>query len=181
MSYDLRSLGGCKPKPARERFDASYMPEPMSGCWLWLGSPRGANGYGRIVVDGVVNPAHRFSWTLHYGPIPPDKYVLHRCDTPLCVNPDHLFLGTHKDNSDDKVKKGRQARGKRLARAQGNFVRRGELNPHSRLTEKDALAILRDRRPQRVVAERFGVTQSAVWSIKNGRTWAYLQEKFHGV
>lgn len=102
---------------AAERFDRSYTVAE-SGCWLWSGVPRGANGYGVLKVEGAPMAAHRYSYTKHHGPIPGGLFVLHRCDTPLCVNPAHLFLGTDQDNSDDKVQKGRQARGPELAAAQ---------------------------------------------------------------
>ena len=65
--YDLRRLGGRKPKSAEERFAESYLPEPNSGCWLWLGSERGSNGYGRIKAFGKVMPAHRYSWAKPHG------------------------------------------------------------------------------------------------------------------
>ena len=95
----------------QERFESFYIPEPNSGCWLWEGRVD-RRGYGRLKEIGrKFLAAHRLSWTLHRSEIPPGMYVLHKCDTPLCVNPDHLFLGTHLDNMRDMVQKGR-ARGK---------------------------------------------------------------------
>lgn len=75
-------------------------------CWEWIGARR-RDGYGRIRVGNFFEAAHRFSWELVYGDIPSDLCVLHRCDVRFCVNPDHLFLGTNRDNIDDMVKKGR--------------------------------------------------------------------------
>jgi hypothetical protein len=89
-----------------ERFEASYIPEPMSGCWLWLGLVTN-DGYGRLKHDYKPLRAHRCAWMLFRGKIPNELHVLHRCDTPLCVNPDHLFLGTHGENMIDKARKGR--------------------------------------------------------------------------
>lgn len=78
------------------------------GCWLWQGSVS-PNGYGRLTVDGEVVGAHRFAFELTSGAAVPDGfYVCHRCDNPTCVRPDHLFLGTPKDNVDDMIAKGRQ-------------------------------------------------------------------------
>jgi hypothetical protein len=91
--------------PVDRRFWSKVQKGP--DCWTWAGS-RSAKGYGRLNVGGAVCQAHRVSWELHRGAIPSDLFVLHRCDNPPCVNPDHLFLGTALDNSRDMVSKGRQ-------------------------------------------------------------------------
>lgn len=95
-------------KTAQERFDEKYCPEPMSGCWLWTHhcDPK---GYGMIWLKGSPRKAHRISWELHRYPIPKGMFICHRCDTPACVNPEHLFLGTHTDNMRDMASKGRGA------------------------------------------------------------------------
>lgn len=92
------------------------------GCWEWTGqrsregaSRRRGAGYGQFMGTWTrIVQAHRYSWELHNGPIPGGMFVCHRCDNPGCVRPDHLFLGTPKDNTDDMVRKGRQVRGPEL-------------------------------------------------------------------
>lgn len=99
-----------------------------SGCWEWFGSKR--NGYGRMIIgsrtDGTRKSvsAHRISYELTYGEIPIGMEVCHKCDNPSCVNPSHLFIGTHQDNIDDRERKGR------------NIVFTGEEQPRAKLTKK---------------------------------------------
>lgn len=93
-----------------ERFAQHVSRDPISGCCLWTGSVD-RNGYGRFGVsdDGRwrYRPAHRFAWEMARGPIPDGLWCLHRCDRPLCVSVDHLFLGTHQENMLDMARKGR--------------------------------------------------------------------------
>jgi hypothetical protein len=92
-----------------ERFEAKIQPEPNSGCWLWDSSLTGG-GYGTIGLGTRAQGkelAHRVSWELFRGEIADGLWVLHKCDVRCCVNPDHLFLGTHSDNMRDCVAKNR--------------------------------------------------------------------------
>ena len=92
--------------PDRARFDSTWEAVTESGCWLWLGSTKGG-GYGRFRLRGASLRAHRAAWELYRGPIPIGVCVLHRCDVRVCVNPDHLWLGTVRDNNLDAIRKGR--------------------------------------------------------------------------
>lgn len=79
------------------------------GCWIWYG-PTYPNGYGYLHANRPLRTtigAHRVSWIIHFGPIPDELHVLHKCDNPPCVNPEHLFIGTPQDNVDDMIQKGR--------------------------------------------------------------------------
>ncbi len=89
-----------------QRFEEKISIEPTSGCWLWTAGVN-AMGYGFIGINQRPYLAHRVSWELHNGPIPNNTLVCHHCDNPPCANPNHLFLGTHQDNSDDKYRKNR--------------------------------------------------------------------------
>lgn len=91
-------------EPAEKRF-WKYV-EKTSACWLWTGA-KIPNGYGHITVNRRSLKAHRLSWELHYGLVPTGMFVCHRCDVKACVRPEHLFIGTNRDNQLDAVAKGR--------------------------------------------------------------------------
>ncbi len=146
----------------QNRFDAKWIPEPYSGCWLWTAakSPR---GYGMIGAGGRLDGtlrAHRVSWILHRGEIPEGKEVCHQCDTPLCVNPDHLFLGSHEENMHDAVKKGRTSR--------------GEQRPSAKLTEDQVREIRASTETQTEIAIRYGICQQHISDVKSGRKWRHV-------
>ena len=107
--YGVQRHRGPYATSLRERLMRHMEPEPNSGCWLWTGST--VRGYGRIEREGGVRRkvlAHRAMWTETYGEIPPDRDVLNTCDMAGCVNPQHLWLGTHSDNMQDAMRKGRR-------------------------------------------------------------------------
>lgn len=89
-----------------QKFELKYIPEPNSGCWLWIGAVL-PSGYGKMGIYGRTIGAHRISFELFRGEIPNGLHICHRCDNPCCVNPDHLFAGTRQDNMQDCIAKGR--------------------------------------------------------------------------
>jgi hypothetical protein len=143
-----------------ERFNAKWTLNQETGCHEWHACllPR---GYGAIQRDGKKIAAHRVSWELHHGPITGGLHVLHRCDNRKCVNPAHLFLGTHQDNMRDRDQKGRQAR------------RPGELNPMAKLTDaqREAMAAeyLAGKERVYLIAEKYGVCHRSVLNSTDER------------
>jgi len=138
-------------------------------CWEWRVA-RGAGGYGGICIKGKNYIAHRVAWLLFRGEIPNGLLVLHKCDNRRCVNPDHLFLGTHLDNARDKIAKGRD---------RYNPPRGTKVNS-AKLTEAEVLEIRQIHAAGemgcRRLAKRFGVNKSTMCSILNGKTWKHLLE-----
>jgi hypothetical protein len=130
-------------------------------CWLWTAS-KNKLGYGTQKLMPDVFLAHRVSWLINKGQIPVGLCVLHRCDVPACVNPDHLFLGTNKDNVDDKMKKRRHNSGK------------GEHHGVSKLKNEQVLEIRKmfaSGTPRQVIANKFSITWENVHSIVTRKTW----------
>lgn len=149
------------PKAPAEFFWAKV--KKQEGCWLWQARVN-RKGYGELGTGSVARGtkqtwlAHRFSWVLHSGEIPPGLFVLHRCDQPACVNPDHRFLGTNADNMADAAKKNRLPLGSR--------------HWNARLTEADIAEIKRRRSlgmKQAAIARQFGVGQDHVSRIVKGK------------
>lgn len=148
------------------RLLSKVSPEPTSGCWLWLGA-YAANGYGEFTYGYRKEPAHRASWRILRGPPPADRFVCHRCDNPACVNPDHLFLGTARDNALDMNAKGR-ATTKRA---------RGELASKAKLTADQVIeARLRHEAGERtgVLARHYGISSPAMGAILLRRNWRHV-------
>lgn len=124
------------------------------GCWLWTNSVD-THGYGHLFYDGKLRLAHRLMWELTHGPIPKLMHVLHRCDIPRCINPDHLFLGTASQNMKDMHNKGRHS------------IRQGcKLNMELANSIRDMPGKHSD------IAKRFGVTRPLISAIKRNEIWS---------
>lgn len=171
----------CRPPVVRPTIEARFWSmvdrdgpvHPVLGtrCWVWTGA-RHDFGYGLLHGEGRgsgVVRAHRYSYELHVGP-PGDLFVLHRCDNPPCVNPEHLRLGTNAENMRDMGDKGRSKFHK------ARFL--GEAHGMSRLTTEQVVEMRRLRReegiPYAKIATRFGVTTSCVFDVVTGSVWAHI-------
>jgi HNH endonuclease len=141
-----------------------HCPE-LGSCWLWQGGCLSA-GYGHFYLNGKSLKAHRVSWQLTNGPIPLGLWVLHRCDVPGCVRPDHLFLGDNEANQADMVSKGRQGAGARNGRA--------------KLSEAEVLAIraayAAGGTSYKKLAAHYGVRPYVIWLIVKRKGWKHLGE-----
>lgn len=150
--------------------------EKSDGCWVWV-ARRDRWGYGQFMWKSYTNiRAHRVSWMLTYGAIPDSLFVLHKCDNPPCVRPDHLFLGTPLTNAQDRDAKGR-----------GNYVRcqtrpdsvvRGEKHGQARLTLEQVKEIRKlyaeGAMIQRELSVKFGISLTQINRIVNRKKWANL-------
>lgn len=133
------------------------IPEPNTGCWLW-GGHTNEDGYGKLSVEGKLKSAHRVSFEAFNGKITKGLLVCHKCDTPQCVNPDHLFLGTQLDNMRDMSIKGRGAKFK----------------DGVKIKEETVLKIMeriKECVPFKDIAREFFVSASLVAKINNGKNW----------
>ena len=148
--------------------EAVRHPE-LGPCWEWAKSRmKLRGGYGQVRIEGRTLKAHRVAYGLWVGSIPNGHCVLHRCDNPPCINPDHLFTGTHRDNALDKVAKGRGV----------NPIRYGEDVASSKLKAVDVRKIrvlLAQGDSLNSISRQFNITKQAVSSIKRGRTWTTVK------
>jgi hypothetical protein len=135
-----------------DKMFARCVPEPNSGCWLWDGAWM-SGGYGNVKVKGRAMTAHRLAFQLAGGD-GEERDICHRCDTPSCCNPDHLFAATHQENMRDALQKQRWR--------------------NLKLTAKQALNIRADTRSAREIAVDYGVVDDTVRNIKSGHTWKHL-------
>jgi HNH endonuclease len=157
-------------------------PDPVTGCRLWLGGSD-KDGYGKIKYEGRFRRAHQVAFELATGvAIPADRLVMHSCDTPPCCEPLHLTLGTNKNNMDDMLAKGRQAKGDRnSSRLRPERLQRGEEHHGSKLSDDDVRQIraLYGKGTKRAwsisaVSKRFNVSYQTIWRAATGRGWKHV-------
>jgi len=149
-----------------KRFWSKVSVTNLLSCWEFTGQIS-TRGYGRVDLEGgVATQAHRFSWELTHNKIPEGLMCLHKCDNRVCVNPNHLYLGTAAQNSQDMVNKNRQSRQK------------GEKSGRAKLTNatvKEARKLWSKGVMQKDIAEKLGVTHTSIWQVINGKTWKHVK------
>lgn len=141
--------------PPLQRYEVDH----ESGCWIWRGCIQ-SHGYGHIQVNKQRFSAHRYFFLNLRGPVPDGLFLCHKCDNPRCVNPDHIFLGTGKDNANDMVEKGRS--------------KKGESHVFAKLTNEQVKRIFVDTREDWIVAQEHGVSSSLVCQIHRGKIWRHV-------
>ena len=152
-----------------ERLQRDAMPEPNSGCLLWIGATQ-RNGYGRAQWGkrGQSYLVHRLAWQAANGPIPEGKVICHKCDVRACINPQHLFVGTQSDNIKDMYAKGR------VPRHRGQPTLHGMEHPSAKLTDDIVRQIRLDGRPAKEWAAETGIHQMTIYKIRNRSRWAHI-------
>lgn len=143
----------------------TIIPSDKNSCWIYT-KGISTGGYGNLKVGTKLRPAHRFSYELFKGAIPKGLIVCHKCDNPCCVNPEHLFVGTHKDNNDDKMSKGRGA------------YKVGSAHAMAKLSEQEVIEIRTILANSNVsmpkLAIQYNVSYSTIQAIKQRRIWKHL-------
>lgn len=136
-------------------------------CWEWT-AHRNIKGYGQFGVSGKLALAHRLSYIIHFGEIPSGKIVCHSCDNPSCVNPAHLWIGTHQDNAIDRERKNRG----------GRKGPEGSKAPHAKLNEaivaQIKAIIAEGKTTHRSIAKQFGVHFVTISDLATGKTWRHV-------
>lgn len=153
IGWDSRTPGTLK-----EHWSRYVLEQPEGRCWIWQGN-KDKDGYGKICHDGKHLRAHRVSYELHIGEIEDGMSVCHTCDNPSCVNPEHLFAGTNRENMIDMVHKNR--------------------GPRQKLTTKDIIdirAMLADGYGAEDIAVKYSVHPYTIRRIRNGRRWGHVNE-----
>lgn len=149
--------------PMPERFWA--YTEKRGDCLVWTGAVN-KNGYGCIRINGKSITASRKAFELSKGKIPNGLFILHRCDNPLCVNPEHLFAGTHRDNMHDRDSKGRMG-GVAISS-------KGEGNVKAKLTAVDVLTIRSSAEGSRKLGKQYGVDRVTIQGIRRRSIWRHI-------
>lgn len=154
---------GKKGNSLSERLEGLSIPEPNSGCWIWLGNIYSERKpYGRIDVGGRTQQAHRVSYETYMGRIPKGLQIRHNCDNPSCINPDHMTVGTSQQNVEDRDLRGR--------------TRQGVKHANSKFSESDIREIRASSENNYALGRRYGVAESTIRHIKSRFSYRSVPE-----
>lgn len=147
----------------------------LTGCLEWDGGSANPAGYAKLWDGTKAVYVHRLAYQLFVGPIPDGMDVLHHCDTPGCIEPTDLWLGTQADNNRDREIKDRGGAWRMRGRKRGPSPQRGAAHPLSKIDENTARAILAEPHAMGTdLAKRYGISASSVYSMRKGKLWAWL-------
>jgi hypothetical protein len=155
----------------RKRFEDKFIKKDEKSCWIWVGASCGKYiKYGSFRINGTTDKPHRIMYRIHKGQIPEGLWICHTCDNSLCINPNHLFLGTPADNAHDRDKKGRQV------------AMKGEEHGMSKLTQKSIIEIKASmhrfitayHKLEINLAKKYGVTKTTIRDVRRGKTWKWF-------
>lgn len=159
-------------------FWSKVIIKPIDECWIWIGATMGSgNGYGCMRIKDVLYKANRMAFFISYDVDPFPFHVLHECDNTRCVNPNHLFLGTHADNMKDMKAKGRVASGENSGRyTHPDKTPKGEKHHWAVLTEKEVIEIksLLKHLKNAEIAQKYSVSVCTIQDIRVGRSWIHI-------
>ena len=149
--------------PPEQRFWAKVVKGVApDDCWGWSGAKRKSDGYGAMKIDNKTRRSHVVSYEIHHGPVPAGMLVCHRCDNPQCCNPRHLFLGSHKQNTQDMLVKGRHR------------TALGVASPFAKLSDDAVREIRGSTESSRWLGRKFEVSKTVVLRVKNRRGWKHV-------
>ena len=154
--------------PVEERFFRFI--DKTDNCWIWTGKSINQKGYGQIQIGGKGSRhklAHRLSYEIHFGDIAPGLVVMHKCDNPSCVNPEHLETGTQSKNIKDAIDRGRK-----ISKPPHRF---GESHGASKLTELNVMEIRVSLAETKELAIKFGISKSSIERVRNRKTWSHIK------
>lgn len=158
----LRKCGDLPSKSLQDRFEEKVEIREGNSCHWWV-AVHTKKGYGLFGVDGIMRQSHRVAYELYKEPIPKGLHVMHKCDNPSCVNPDHLEVGTHQDNMADMVNKGRTCKGEGKANSklkEGDVIKiRAKASSGNKLVD---------------IAKVYGMSPSTISRVVSGKRWGHI-------
>jgi hypothetical protein len=170
VRLDLAQMNRSRVESKKNYIEKRTNKKTEDECWPWSGSI-GSDGYGKAKRLGKTLRAHRLVYSYYKGEIPANHFVCHSCDNPLCVNPRHLWTGTHKENELDKTNKGRRSPSPSISHP--NTLSRGENHHKAKLKNNDVDHILQSKEPTKILVQKYNVSRTTIQRIRKGLSWGH--------